>query len=357
MPENKHLRFLLSLLYVGLAVLGGWLTATFFFPWFLPLLIALALSAILESPIRFLSDRLDLPRWICALLCTVLLGGLMVSLLVLGVWRLWYESALFLDRLPTLLSAFSPVRNWWEDWLYRFLTAAPVSMQDYLTDLLDGLTLQTAALPAKLSALAVQWAASILTSLPDFFLLLFTTALATYFTAAARPSLTAFFRRQVPPRYRPKVRQGLRRLRATFGQWLRAQGLLMLITFGELAVGFLILGVDYFLLLAALVALVDALPVFGTGTVLLPWSAIVLLGGDWKLAAGLLILYWVVTAVRSLLEPKLVSDRVGLPPLVALLSMYAGFQAIGVVGMIFAPLLAMFLKELHDCGFLHLWRD
>lgn len=77
----------------------------------------------------------------------------------------------------------------------------------------------------------------------------------------------------------------------------------MLITFGELAAGFLLLRVELSLLLAGLVALVDALPVFGTGTVLLPWAVLALLGGDVRMSVGLLVLYSVISLVRSLLEP------------------------------------------------------
>ena len=131
----------------------------------------------------------------------------------------------------------------------------------------------------------------------------------------------------------------------------------MLITFGELAVGFLLLRVDLALLLAALVALVDALPVFGTGTVLLPWAVLALLGGETGLALGLLALYAAVSFVRSLLEPKLVGGKVGLPPLAALLAMYVGFRAFGVAGMILSPLAAILIKQLHDCGLIRLWRD
>lgn len=90
--------------------------------------------------------------------------------------------------------------------------------------------------------------------------------------------------------------------------------MLMLITFGELTLGFLFLGVDLSILLAALTALVDALPVFGTGTVLIPWALLELLSGRSSMALGLFVLYLIVSLVRSLLEPKLVGNRVGLPP-------------------------------------------
>ena len=102
-------------------------------------------------------------------------------------------------------------------------------------------------------------------------------------------------------------------LREALGGWLKAQGLLMLITFGELAAGFLLLRVELSLLLAGLVALVDALPVFGTGTVLLPWAVLALLGGDVRMSVGLLVLYSVISLVRSLLEPRLVGGAGGAP--------------------------------------------
>ena len=100
-------------------------------------------------------------------------------------------------------------------------------------------------------------------------------------------------------------------------------------------------------------ALVDALPVFGTGTVLLPWAVLALLGGDVRMSVGLLVLYSVISLVRSLLEPRLVGARVGLPPLAALVCMYVGFQALGVLGMLLAPLAAVLARQLWDSGLLH----
>ena len=93
--------------------------------------------------------------------------------------------------------------------------------------------------------------------------------------------------------------------------------------------------------------------VFGTGTVLLPWAVLALLGGDVRMSVGLLVLYSVISLVRSLLEPRLVGARVGLPPLAALVCMYVGFQALGVLGMLLAPLAAVLARQLWDSGLLH----
>ena len=130
----------------------------------------------------------------------------------------------------------------------------------------------------------------------------------------------------------------------------------MLEAAGLLLAGFLLMGQRYALLLAAVTALVDALPVFGTGTVLLPWAAVCLLAGQAPRAVALAAMYAVISAVRSLLEPKVMAAQAGLPPLAALAAMYAGFRALGVAGMILLPMALLFVKQLHDEGYVGLWK-
>lgn len=356
MSQPNPLRHLIWAGYGLAGALALWLTFRFLLPWTLPFLIALGLSSLLERPTRWLMDRLRLPRWGAAVACTVALAAVLCAgLLGLG-WRAAYELWLLFQRLPGLLASLPSLGQWTRRTAYRFIIAAPAAIQPMLWEVLEGAMAQLAVLPQGLYTQIPVWAATALHTLPDLGLFLFTTALATYFSLAERPALLAFLRRQLPPAWRGRTRQGIKRLRATFGRWLRAQGTLMLITFSLLAVGFLLLGFELPVLLAGLTALVDALPVFGTGTVLLPWALGELLTGHPGIALALAALYALVSLVRGVLEPKLVGDRVGLPPLGALLAMYVGFQALGVAGMILAPLAAMFLKELHDCGILRLWR-
>ena len=110
------------------------------------------------------------------------------------------------------------------------------------------------------------------------------------------------------------------------------------------------------LLLAALIALIDALPVFGTGTVLVPWAAVECLLGAVPRGIALLALFAVISVVRSVLEPKLMAAQAGLPPLASLCAMYVGFCAMGVAGMVLAPMALMLVKQLRDGGYIRLWR-
>ena len=352
MPENRHLRFLLRLLYAALALAGLWLCVRFLLPWLLPFLLAWGLASLLEPAVGFLMRRLRLPRWGASALCTAALAAALLGLLALALWRAWSELTHLLSRLPTLLSGVPELAETLEGWAYRFLVALPLPLQEAARDALENLVRQGAALPGRLSRALAEGAAGLAGALPSAALFLWTTFLAAYFTSAGRPALLASLRRRLPAPWRERLSQTSAGLKTAFGGWLKAQGLLMLLTFGELALGFLLLRVEPALLLAGLTALVDALPVFGVGTVLLPWAVIALLLGDVRLGLGLATLYGVVTLARSLLEPRLVGKRVGLPPLAALACMYVGFRAFGVAGMVLAPLAGVLARQLWAAGLL-----
>lgn len=150
-------------------------------------------------------------------------------------------------------------------------------------------------------------------ALPGVFLFCGTTALAVFFTAGSYPRVMAFFRRQLGHRL-DRARGVKANLLSTLGKWCRAQAILLGVTFCQLLAGFLLMGQRYALLLAAVTALVDALPVFGTGTVLLPWAAVCLLAGQAPRAVALAALYAVISAVRSLLEPKVMAAQAACLP-------------------------------------------
>ena len=214
---------------------------------------------------------------------------------------------------------------------------------------------QAAVLAERASGACITAAGALAAALPGVFLFCGTTALAVFFTTGSYPRIMAFFRRQLGTRL-DRARGVKANLLSTLGKWFRAQAILLGVTFCELLAGFLLMGQRYALLLAAVTALVDALPVFGTGTVLLPWAAACLLLGQAPRAVALAALYAVISAVRSFLEPKVMAAQAGLPPLAALAAMYAGFRAFGVAGMILLPVALLFVKQLHDQGYVGLWK-
>ncbi|MGB4659575.1 MAG: AI-2E family transporter, partial [Mobilitalea sp.] len=136
-------------------------------------------------------------------------------------------------------------------------------------------------------------------------------------------------------------------------KYVKGYFILMCVTFLELSLGLLLLKVKGSILLAALIAILDILPLIGTGGVVIPWIIISFINGNSSLALGLLVLYLIITIVRNILEPKIVGAQIGLHPLIMLISMFIGAKIFGFSGMIALPVGVVVLKHLYDNGKLH----
>ena len=139
------------------------------------------------------------------------------------------------------------------------------------------------------------------------------------------------------------------------GSYLKAYGILILITSIELFIGFTILGINNAILLAILIALIDIFPILGTGTVVIPWAIISLIQGNFFRGIGLAIIYIVVLLVRQIIEPRIVGAQLGQHPVVTLIAIYIGFLWMGVFGMILLPIFTNILIALNKSGTIHLW--
>jgi predicted PurR-regulated permease PerM len=164
--------------------------------------------------------------------------------------------------------------------------------------------------------------------------------------SAKLPKIRLWFRERVPAVWRERYLPAVKGIKNTLIGWVIAQLKLSVITLGLLLMGFWLLQIPHAPVWAVGVALVDAIPVLGTGTVLIPWSVVCLLQGETVRGTGLIGLYAVVWLVRSVMEPRLLGKELGLDPLVTLLAMYAGYKLLGLAGMILSPLLAVAVVRL-----------
>ena len=145
-------------------------------------------------------------------------------------------------------------------------------------------------------------------------------------------------------------------MKGSFIGFLRAQALLIMLTFFQLVLAFLVLRVKSPVALAAVTAAIDALPVFGTGVVLVPWAIYSLLLGNTRLGIGLLVSWMVINLVRNCLQAKLMGDQIGLDALASLLAVYVGWQVWGVWGMLSFPIILVTVQQLNDRGVIRLWK-
>ena len=127
--------------------------------------------------------------------------------------------------------------------------------------------------------------------------------------------------------------------------YLRAQGIILLFTMALCTAGLFLLKNPYYILAGIGLGLLDALPVFGTGTVLVPWAVVCFFRRRWRRGLFLLALYAACYLLREFLEAKLLSDKVGLSPLLTLISIYVGLQLFGIPGVLLGPVGALVIRE------------
>lgn len=356
MTESGRKRFIINIVYLLFAAAVAYLAVKYLLRWLLPFLLAMLAARTIEPIVRFLCRRLRWKRAFAAFVVSVLILAAAAGMAVLAVSRGIFEVSAFLRQLPGMLSGMTGTFSSLRDKVYGFIVAAPPNVQDYLRSALSGVGEWSAKLPGELTGKLFGVLPAVMSNAPRIVLTVFTFAISLIFASASYPDITAFFMRQIPEEKRVSARRIKDDLFSVMGKWLRAQAILCAVTFAQLTAAFLIMRIDYAVLLALLTALIDMLPVLGTGTVLLPWALVSIISGNTGRAIMLAVTYAVVTAVRSCAEPKLVGGQVGLPSIAALTAMYAGFSAAGVAGMVLAPLALMCVKQLCESGHIKLWR-
>ncbi len=333
-------------LSIAAVLLILWISLRFFLPVFLPFLLAAALALAAEPLVSLICRKTRLRRSAATgISITLALGILSLTVMVL--------MALLLRQLGHLAEAVPDLEDTarrglgsLEDFLTRMAQNSPKSVQPLLKRGVEGLFSNGAALIERLAGWLLGLASSILSRIPDSALGFGTWLLASFMISARLPQIKAWISSVMPQSWKQTYLPMLRHMKASVFGWLTAQCKLMVLTFFVLSLGFSLLQIPHAFLWAALICLVDALPVLGTGTVLLPWAAVCFLQGDTPRAMGLMGTYAVAWLLRSVLEPRLIGKQLGLDPLVTLFSMYAGYRLFGLGGLILAPLLAVIVTQL-----------
>ena len=273
------------------------------------------------------------------------LGGVLWFLLRI----LWQELRLLVLRLPALLRELQEPMARLRLGLERLADRTPPELSMILrariAELFTGSSLVLSTLSQRLTVLL----SSVLAKLPGLLVGLVTTVVAAYMLSSSLPEVKAWLRRRLPAPWQARLRRVRGHLRRALGGWVRAQCKLMGIIFLLLSLGLWLLGEDFALLFAGIIALMDALPVLGTGTVLIPWALVCFLREQAAKGFGLLLLYALCSFTRSALEPRLVGRQLGLHPLLTLMAFYIGYRLIGVAGMLLFPILAILGKQLLSC--------
>lgn len=328
-----------------LALLGVWAGVRYVLPLVWPFLLGLAFALAAEPAVSLLCRRLKLRRSLGAALGVSLVIVMVLTLTALALTAAVRQLSNLSGVLPSVAASARQGLNTLEGSLLNLANRAPEGMQPVLKRWVLGLFHNTAPWGEALVAQLPGIATSIIGRLPGSTLLAFTATVSAYMISARLPQLRRAAAQRIPQAWQRRASLLLGKTKQCLSSWLTAQAKMCAISFAMLAVGLFILGIPHALLIGLIIALVDALPVLGSGTVLVPWAVVCALQGLGARALGLLAVYLAVTAVRQILEPRLLGKQLGLDPLLTLVVMYAGFRLWGIAGMILSPLAAVIGKE------------
>jgi len=356
-PREKNKRILVAAGIAILVVLLVWFAFPVVFFAFLPFIIAAIIAKIIDPAVNFLNKKAHLPRRIASLflvlLSTSLLGWGLVSL----ADKLWEEITSLIenrDRITAVMAQlFENIQSFAKERFgFDFGKYVKESIDfDKISQQINS-KIGSAIMPVLYSTVSVAKA------VPSAVVFTVALVLGTYFISSDEQFYDRFFA-ILPKRVRDYVGGFKNEMGFALTGYIKAQLTLMFITFLELLIGFFIIGgevADYAFLLALVICVLDALPIFGTGTVLIPWSVYSLLTGDIRLGVSTIILYGVCFVVRQILEPRIVGERIGVHPLITLMAIYVGLKFGGVLGMFIGIFIVIFVKYLMQSGILaDLW--
>lgn len=338
-------RVLRKFLYVILILIGLFLAFKLAI-FYMPFLIAFIISLMIEPAIRFIMKKLKFTRKTSSIIIFVIVSGIIIGAVVWGIVALISETSNLLQDLNSYVEKayilFQNFTNRFDFNKMHLPTEINSIIQNSTGDILSS---ASGWIRNFLTGLL-----NVITSMPTIVIYFVVTIMALYLICVDKVYILDQIEHHFPKRWVFKVGTHIKDLTKTLGGYLKAESTLILVSFIISLVGLYILKfanfkIEFPLLMALFIGFVDALPILGSGTVMVPWAIISGLNGDLKLGIAIIVLLIIMSTVRQFLEPKLVSKHIGTHPIFTLIAMYTGFKFIGVLGMLIGPIILIIIKN------------
>ncbi len=357
MEYEKRRKFIVNFLYIAIILFLVFVTVKYGLGLVTPFIFAFLIAYFIKKPAGFISRKLKLPykpiAFILVLLfyCTI---GIILSLVGVKIVSTVTE---IIYSLPDIYSAYiEPNLIIAFDRIEVAVSHMDVALVSTLNDVFTQFTKSLGDLISSLSMKAVSFVSGYASSLPGLFLKILLMVISTFFIVGDYDKLVEFVFRQFSSKSKILVVSIKEYIVGTLFVCIRSYMLIMSITFIELSIGLSILRVENSILVAFLISIFDILPVLGTGGIMIPWTIITALQGNYPMAIGLFIVYLIITIIRNIIEPKIVGSQIGLHPVVTLISMFVGLQMFGAIGLFGFPITLSLLRHLNDTGTIKLFK-
>ena len=303
---------------------------------FMPFVVGWILALLANPLVRFLERRVKLVRRHGSMLIIIAALAIVIGLFYGASLLVYREMGSFLADAPEIYqSVIAEIGDALQNGR-KLAEYFPQNLQPPLLAFSDNLDGLFGKLVSRAAEPTVQIAGHVAKSIPNLLVNMVIIILSSYLFLADRESIMRWLKGHLPAFIFRYIEYMKRDAKGLIGGYFLAQFRIMCVVALILAAGFLVLGVRYGVLLAFLTAILDFLPIFGTGTVLFPWAVVKLFAGEYAYATGLILLYILTQVVRQIIQPKIVGESMGLPPLMTLFLLYLGFKLRGLTGMILA---------------------
>ena len=317
---------------------------------FAPFVVGGIIALIANPMVRFLERKVRLRRKFG----TVLIIGGALALVIIGgyavISRLVRELAGFISDLPSVLESVGDQLELAFTRLGELIPGLPGDLKQTLNNLGDGLVEAIKEFAGSLGAPTMEAAGNLAMSIPSVVVGIFFAILSSYFFLAEKETLSVLYRKAMPAKVQEYLNLMRRNTGRLVGGYFLAQFKIMAVVAVLLVAGLLVLQVPYAVIWAVLISFLDFLPVFGTGTVLIPWALLQFVGGKIYMGIGLVACWLITQAVRQMIQPKVVGDSMGVNPLLTLFLLYLGFRFSGIGGMILAVPVGLIVIEFYKYG-------
>lgn len=374
---EKRRSFIINMLYAAIWIGIGYLCIKYALGIVWPFVVSLFLAMLLQKPVNALTRKTPLKRGISSVIMVLLIVVLAGSVVGFIVVRIGIELADFFRFLMMKIEDAPSFASQIIQWFQNAVAFLPDALEQSATASFEGFVNRILGLETELNAtqsaagggfdfsmlsspLGAVWGTA--KQIPLFAAGLLVCIVSCCFMTADYHNLRDSILRQVKPSSQAAVVRAKQVTFSTIGKMGKSYSIIIGITFTEMVIGLCILKLcglytgGYIFAIALVTAVVDILPVLGTGTILIPWAVVSFCTGKIGFGIGLLVLYAIIGVIRQIVEPKLVSAQLGLPPYLTLAAMYIGTQLFGFLGLFLLPLLLTLLKVLNDEGILHIFK-
>lgn len=379
---EKKRRIIINVAYYAMLLVLGFLFYKYAFGVCFPIMFSLVVAVFLQRPKNFIIKNTPIKKGFASTLCVFGLIIIATAIVVLIGVRATEEIKGFIEYVRVQFSNIDAIVNNIETFILTTVAKLPEFISETATESITALFTQlrefiagtNTELPEQLGGISnmfnLSWITTPITGvistasrIPSIIISIVVTIVLSCFMTADYDLIVRFVYCQFKKEKRKDLTRAKELLKMNLGKMAKAYALIMLVTFTEVSIGLTILKMlglfssNYIVLISVVTAIVDVIPVLGTGTIVLPWAAYSFITGDIGMGIGLLVLYATVTVIRQIVEPKLVAGQLGLPPFVTLIAMYLGLKIIGVLGVFILPIIAIMLKLLNDEGIIELWKS